>query len=98
MVDQLQQAIDVTNQSLEVTLTLALPLLLAALVMGLLISIFQTATSMQEQTLAFVPKILAVGALLILLFPWMSRTLLDYTETLWRDTMPTFMVERPAGG
>ncbi|HRJ78490.1 MAG: hypothetical protein HPKKFMNG_00172 [Planctomycetes bacterium] len=97
MLDQLQQATDVTNGALEMSFELAAPMLVAALVVGLVISIFQTATSIQDQTLSFVPKILVIGALLLLLFPWMSRTLMEYTEVLWRDVMPTFMVARPAG-
>lgn len=94
MPDSLQQATDITNNCFEMAFMIALPLLLVALVVGLLISIFQTATSVQEQTLSFVPKIIAVGVLLIILFPWMSRTLTQYTEHLWRDVMPGFM----AGG
>ena len=97
MNDPQQQAIDVISDSLVLTFELSLPLLMAALLVGLTVSIFQTATSIQEQTLAFVPKIIAVGALLIILFPWMSRTIVEYTEILWRDVMPSFMVERPAG-
>ncbi|MEE9311959.1 MAG: flagellar biosynthetic protein FliQ [Planctomycetota bacterium] len=97
MYDPYQQAIDVINDMLEVTMTLSIPLLMSALIVGLIVSIFQTATSIQEQTLAFVPKILAVGALVIFLFPWMSRTLIEYTERLWIDVMPVFLVGRTGG-
>ncbi|MCC6572420.1 MAG: flagellar biosynthetic protein FliQ [Planctomycetes bacterium] len=94
MTDQLQQAVDVTNSCFEVAFQIALPLLIVTLIVGLAISIFQTATSVQEQTLSFVPKIIAVGVLIVILFPWMSRTLIEYTTVLWRDVMPGFM----AGG
>ncbi len=98
MIDQEQQAVDVVNQALEVTIELALPLLIAALAIGLIVSILQTATSIQEQTLSFVPKIIAVGVLIMLLFPWMSQVMSEYTTTLWADVMPSFLVSRHAGG
>lgn len=98
MVDQQQQAVDVVNQCLEITMMVSLPLLVVALAVGLMVSIFQTATSIQEQTLSFVPKILAVGALVLLLFPWMSGTLIEYTTALWRDVMPGFLSSRQGGG
>jgi flagellar biosynthetic protein FliQ len=98
VIDQEQQAVDVVNQALEVTIELALPLLIAALAIGLIVSILQTATSIQEQTLSFVPKIIAVGVLIMLLFPWMSQVMTDYTTTLWADVMPTFLVSRASGG
>ncbi len=60
----------------------AAPMLLAGLVIGVAISIVQTATSIQEQTLTFIPKILAVAAALILFFPWMMNTLLTFTADL----------------
>jgi len=98
VIDREQQAVDVVTQALEVTTQLALPLLAVALVVGLIVSMLQTATSIQEQTLSFVPKILAVGGLLILLFPWMSQVMTEYTHELWFEVMPTFLVARPAGG
>jgi flagellar biosynthetic protein FliQ len=58
--------------------TLAAPILLTALVIGLAISIFQSVTSIQEQTLTFVPKALGIVALLIVLMPWMLRELIEF--------------------
>jgi flagellar biosynthetic protein FliQ len=58
--------------------TLAAPILLTAMVIGLAVSLFQSVTSIQEQTLTFVPKVLAIVALLILLMPWMLRTLVEF--------------------
>ena len=61
---------------------IAAPMLLAGLIVGVVISIIQTATSIQEQTLTFIPKILAVAVSLILFFPWMMNTLLTFTTNL----------------
>ena len=62
---------------------LAAPILLAALVVGLIIAIFQATTSIQEQTLTFVPKILTILGMLALLGGWMSGVLRDYTIRLF---------------
>jgi flagellar biosynthetic protein FliQ len=59
--------------------TLAAPILVTAMIIGLAVSLFQSVTSIQEQTLTFVPKALAIVALLILLMPWMLRTLVEFT-------------------
>jgi flagellar biosynthetic protein FliQ len=62
--------------------TLAAPILLTALLLGLAISIFQSVTSIQEQTLTFVPKALGIVALLVILMPWMLRTLIEYATAV----------------
>lgn len=62
--------------------TLAAPILLTALVIGLCISIFQSVTSIQEQTLTFVPKALGIVGLLVVLMPWMLRTLIEFTTAV----------------
>jgi flagellar biosynthetic protein FliQ len=62
--------------------TLAAPILLTAMVLGLAISIFQSVTSIQEQTLTFVPKALGIVALLVVLLPWMLRTLVEFTTAV----------------
>jgi flagellar biosynthetic protein FliQ len=59
--------------------TLAAPILLAAMSVGLLISLFQSVTSIQEQTLTFVPKALCIVGLLVVLMPWMLRSLMEFT-------------------
>ena len=66
---------------------IALPLLLTGMVVGLMVSLFQAVTSLQEQTLTFVPKALAVAMLLFFIMPWMVRTLMDYTTSMF-DKMP----------
>ena len=71
-----------TYQAMLVALKMAAPLLLVALVVGLIISIFQAATQVNEMTLAFVPKLLAAGAALVLLGPWLITTMVDYIQSL----------------
>ena len=70
------------KQALEVTLLVSAPMLGFGLVVGLLVSIFQAVTSIQEMTLTFIPKILAVFLALIIFFPWMLRYLVDFTVRL----------------
>ena len=62
--------------------TLAAPVLLTAMIVGLFISLFQSVTSIQEQTLTFVPKALCIVALLVLLMPWMLRSLIEFTTAM----------------
>jgi flagellar biosynthetic protein FliQ len=73
------------RQALWVALLLSMPILLATLLIGLVIAMFQAATSIQEQTLSFVPKLLIIGAILILAGPWLIGVLLDYTRELIRS-------------
>ena len=68
------------RQSVELVLMLAAPMLICALVVGLLISIFQAATQINEQTMTFVPKIVAVLVSLIIFAPWMIQKLLSFTS------------------
>lgn len=70
-------------QALQLTLLVAAPLLLVALVVGLVISIFQAATQINEATLSFIPKLLAVFATLVLAGPWMLALLVDYIRRLF---------------
>lgn len=62
---------------------IALPLLLVGLVVGLIVSIFQSVTQIQEQTLTFIPKIVATFAVLLIAGPWMLNQLLSWTQELW---------------
>jgi flagellar biosynthetic protein FliQ len=75
--------IDIGREALTVALKVASPLLAVALGVGLLISIFQATTQIQEQTLSFVPKIVAILISLILFGPWMLTTLVNYTQRLF---------------
>jgi len=75
-------ATDLLKNLMFEAVTLAAPILLAALVIGLSISLFQSVTSIQEQTLTFVPKALGIVALLIVLMPWMLRSLIEFTTAV----------------
>jgi flagellar biosynthesis protein FliQ len=68
---------------MSLALKIALPLLLAGLVVGLIVSIFQAVTQIQEMTLAFIPKIVAIGAVLVVMGPWMLGQIVTYTEQLY---------------
>jgi flagellar biosynthetic protein FliQ len=70
-------------EAIKVTLLLSAPMLLAGLLVGLLVSIFQSVTSINEMTLAFIPKMLAVAVALIFFFPWMMQTLVAFTEQMF---------------
>lgn len=73
------------HDALQIALALAAPLLLAALVSGLLISLLQAATQINEQTLSFIPKILAVVTTIVIAGPWMLNLVLDYMRTLFSN-------------
>jgi flagellar biosynthetic protein FliQ len=62
-----------------------MPLLLAGLVVGLIVSVFQAVTQIQEQTLAFIPKIVAIAAVLVILGPWMLGQIVTYTTDLYES-------------
>ena len=73
------------TEAMKVALALAAPLLLAALISGLVVSLLQAATQINEMTLSFIPKILAVVATIIIAGPWMLNLLLDYMRTLFSN-------------
>jgi flagellar biosynthesis protein FliQ len=75
--------ISLAMQAMSLALKIALPLLLAGLVVGLIVSIFQAVTQIQEMTLAFIPKIVAIGAVLVVMGPWMLGQIVTYTEQLY---------------
>ena len=76
------ELIDVARQTIMVMIKVAAPTLLTGLAIGLLISIFQTLTQIQEQTLTFVPKMLLVFASMIIFMPFMLNTLIDFWKTI----------------
>ncbi len=76
---------DIGRQAIEMTLMLSGPLLLAGLVIGLIISIFQAATQINEQTLSFIPKLVGVFLTLILAGPWMLQMMVDYIRRLFES-------------
>jgi len=74
------------HQAMYVALLLAAPLLLVALVVGLVVSLFQAATQINESTLSFIPKLIAVAVTLVIAGPWMLSTLLDYMRHVFTIT------------
>ncbi len=77
-----ETVVTIGRHALEMTLMLAAPLLLTALAVGLIVGIFQAATQINEMTLSFIPKLLAMAAILAMTGPWMLRTLVEYTRNL----------------
>jgi flagellar biosynthetic protein FliQ len=70
------------KQAIETVLLISAPMLGFGLVVGIMISIFQAATQIQEMTLTFVPKIVAVFIALLIFFPWMMQTMIEFTREL----------------
>ncbi len=71
------------QQAIQLTLMISAPLLLVALVIGLVVSVFQAATQINEMTLSFIPKLLGIFLALILTGPWMINTMVDYIRNLF---------------
>ena len=80
-----ESVMDLAYQGMRITLFMAGPLLLTALLVGLLISLFQAATQINEMTLSFIPKILAVFTVLVLAGPWMIKLIVDFTRELFSN-------------
>ncbi|MDK2812925.1 MAG: flagellar biosynthesis protein FliQ [Clostridiales bacterium] len=77
------EVLNIFQQAILVTLKLAGPLLIVSIVIGLIIAVFQAATQIHEQTLTFVPKLLAIALMLLLLGSWMITTLSDLMQNLF---------------
>ena len=77
--------VQISSDALYTIVITAAPVLIVSLVVGLIVSIFQTVTSIQEQTLTFVPKILAIFASLLILGHWMMNNMVEFMERLWAD-------------
>lgn len=73
------------RQAMEVTLMVAAPMLLVALVIGLVVSIFQAATQINEATLSFIPKLVGIFVALVIAGPWMLSTMLDYMRQVFAN-------------
>lgn len=79
------QVIGILQDALYTVLSVSAPMLITALAVGLIVSVFMAATQINEQTLAFVPKILAVFASIIICGPWMLTKLVDFTTKLFQQ-------------
>jgi flagellar biosynthesis protein FliQ len=78
------------QRALEITMLLAAPLLIAALVIGLLVGVFQAATQINEMTLSFIPKLLGMAATLVIAGPWMLKVIIGYTRELF-EAIPSLI-------
>jgi flagellar biosynthetic protein FliQ len=76
--------IDLGRNAVETVLLISSPMLLSGLIIGLLVSIFQAATQINEQTMTFIPKIVAVLVSLILFAPWIIRVMLAFTQNVFQ--------------
>lgn len=81
----IDEVVQISSRALYVICITAAPVLLVSLVVGLIVSIFQTVTSIQEQTLTFVPKVLAIFGAIIILGHWMLNNMVEYMINLWSD-------------
>jgi flagellar biosynthetic protein FliQ len=80
-----EMVMTIAQRALEITLLLAAPLLLVALVTGLLVGAFQAATQINEMTLSFIPKLLATALCLVIAGPWMLKVIVSYTRELFES-------------
>ena len=83
--------VDLARQALWMTMIISGPLLAAGLIVGLVVGIFQAATSINEQTLSFIPKILVMGLTMALAGGWMINTMVDYTKSIFTRIPSLFM-------
>ena len=83
-------AVELIKTMMFQAVTLAAPILMTVLVIGLGVGLFQAVTSIQEQTLTFVPKVIGVVALLVVLLPWMMRTMIEFTRAII-ERMPSMV-------
>ena len=82
--------LDLTRHAMIVALEIAMPVLVVSLIVGMLVSLFQAITQIQEMTLTFVPKIIAVIAVIVILGPWMLSTIVGFTSNLLGN-VPSFL-------
>ena len=85
--------LDISNQAFEVTLMLAAPMLGGALIIGILVSLFQAVTQINEQTLSFIPKILVIFGAIVIFSPWMIDVLTTFTREIILN-IPTMVMQQ----
>ncbi len=81
----IDKVVTIANDALYIIIKVSAPILIVSLIVGLIVSIFQTVTSIQEQTLTFVPKVLSIFLTIMLLGHWMLTSMSDFLATLWSD-------------
>ena len=80
-----EMVMTIGQRALEITILLSMPLLLAALIIGLLVGVFQAATQINEMTLSFIPKLIGMAGTLVVAGPWMLKTIVGYTRELFES-------------
>ena len=85
--------IDIANRSIKTAIILGAPMIIGALVVGIMVSLFQAVTQINEQTLTFIPKVLVISASLVIFGPWMMETMSSFTRELFVD-IPSIIVGR----
>ena len=85
-----QMVVSIGREALTLTLMLAGPMLIAGLTVGLTVALFQAVTQIQEMTLTFIPKIVAVGLALLIFLPWMINLVTDFTRHMF-ELIPTLV-------
>ena len=80
-----QDVINIARNTIWVIIETSMPLLLVSMIVGLVISLFQTLTSIQEQTLTFVPKLIAIFVALMIMGSWLMNTIVEYMTQLWSN-------------
>ncbi|WP_237226819.1 flagellar biosynthesis protein FliQ [Rubinisphaera sp. JC750] len=78
-------AVEITRQAILLAVIVGAPVMLVAMLVGLVISLFQAVTQLQDQTLSFVPKILLMVGTVVVLLPWLIGQVVDYTHELWTN-------------
>ncbi len=84
-----EMVLDLANRAIMTTLIVSAPILLAGLLVGLAVSVFQAVTQIHEMTLSFIPKIVAIFFAILLLLPWMLGRFVDFTASVF-NSIPTF--------
>ena len=84
------QVVSLVVNAMSVSLKTALPVLLVSLVVGLAVSIFQAVTQIQEQTLTFIPKVVAMAVVIVVAGPWMLGQIVSYTQNLY-ESIPSLV-------
>jgi flagellar biosynthetic protein FliQ len=84
------EVVHLASQAMTLALKLGGPMLLVGLVVGLVVSLFQAVTQIQEQTLTFIPKIVGIGLIIVVLGPWMLQQITSYTADLF-NAIPTMV-------
>lgn len=85
------EVVDLGRSALSIAVLMSSPMLLSALLTGLLVGLFQAATQIQEQTLSFIPKLLVMVIALVVTGPWLLQTILNFTTELITSTVPRIL-------